>query len=252
MKVSLPTYQSSRKILSGFLLSVLVATSFLVSPEPATSSTPITFSVTVKDRDSGLGIQGQAVDYCHSGTGEWECASWGINDSMTEAVTDSNGIARISISLPNGTGYVQLEAGGYVPGGTSYSKSWEGLNFVNGAVSFEPVLSVKVTPYIAVTVNVKDNLTAPVPNEWVQVSKEMIYNGVSEYTMTEWAVTGNDGNALFYLDSSLWLRDAAAAEPTEISAAVGVEEWSNFPLTENAVSVSGLTGSAALVVTSLN
>ena len=251
MKVTLGTYKSSRKLLSGVLLAVLVATSFLVSPEPATSSTPITFSVTVKDRDSGAGIPGQAVDYCHSGTGEWQCSSWAINNSMPEVVTNASGIARITVSLPNGTGYVQLEAGGYVPGGPSYSKSWEGLNFVNGAASIEPVLSVKVTPYIAVTVNVKDNLNAPVSNEWVQVSKEMIYNGVSEFTMTEWEVTDDNGNALFYLDSSLWLRDATAEVPTKIYAAVGVEEWSNFDLTEKEVSVSNLTGTSSIVVTSL-
>jgi hypothetical protein len=245
MSTTYSKYMASRKFISGLILSALVATSFLIAPEPAASSTTVTFSVTVREGEGGPGIANQPVDFCHSGTGEWECASW--NDR--EAITNGSGVASISVSLPNGTGFVQLSAGGYVESGTSYSKSWQRVDFVNGVANWEPVLVVQEADYIAVTVNVEDNLGA-VMNEWVQVSKVMNF-GQDSYTMTEWAVTNNLGNAVVYLDASLWLHDANENNPTEIVSAVGVEEWSNFDLTEEDVLISGLTGSSEIVVTSL-
>ena len=237
----LENYRAIRKILAGFILSVLVATSFLVSAEPAISSTPVTFSVTVKD-NTGNALDGQLVDFCDLGTGEWKCA----HQTNSEAVTDVFGRAEIGVILPNGTGFVQLQAGGYNASGTSYSKNWQRVDFVNGIPDWQPEIILVPTTYKTVTVTVENNATPAVriKNEFVELSSGGF--GPDSNAMREWAVTGNEGanagKAIFHLDEESW------GDVGTITAAVGLDSWSRFDFTSATVDLT--TGSARIVVAS--
>ena len=232
MSLTTPKYFASRKWLAGLILSVLVATSFFINPEPAASSTLVSVPVVIKD-ESGEPISGETLEVCHQGSGEWECDR--------TSPSDVDGVVTISESLPNGSGYIQMSAGGY----PTYSQNWQGVDFNQGVPNWHPTLVLYETTWITVEVTVVDeqNPNLRIDNEWVQVSTQM-GSGEFTWTMNDWKPTV-DGVATFYLDANRWGEYPIIAE-------VGIGGYSSFQPDEAEVAIDGLAGEALLETRSVS
>ncbi len=225
---------ASQKWLAGIFLAVLVATSFLVNPEPASSSTQVSVPVVIQD-DEGNPLSGMTLEVCHQGTGEWQCTK--------NITSDSSGVATVSASLPSRTGYIQFSAGGFP---SIYAQNWQGVQFDKGEANWQPIITLWEADWITVSVEVVDtqNPSRAIENEWVQVST-LMGGGEFSWTMREWQPTDEDGIATFHLDANRWGENPVTAE-------IGEGGWSAFQAAEAIVDIQGLTGNATISTRGMN
>ena len=232
--------QVIRNWLSILLLTAVLVTSFLVSPQPASSTTPLTLPVRVEDSAENP-LSGFEIEFCHEGSGEWVC-------DTTES-SDANGEAVISLSLPNDTGFVQLSAGGYP---SDYSRTWTGVSYVDGVASVhgvptpQPVLTLNETDWITTSVTVLNETSQPVRNEWVRISTEVSGFGDFSWTMSYGAETNDSGVATFHLDIETW------GGEREITAEVGAMGYGSHAPASSPVDIVGLVGTSTINTRSLS
>jgi hypothetical protein len=232
--------QVIRNWLSILLLTAVLVTSFLVSPQPASSTTTLTLPVRVEDSAENP-LSGFEIEFCHEGSGEWVC-------DTTEA-SDINGEAVISLSLPNDTGFVQLSAGGYP---SDYSRTWTGVSFVDGVASvhgvptLQPVLTLDETDWITTSVTVLNEISQPVRNEWVRISTEVTGFGDFSWTMSYGAETNDSGVATFHLDIETW------GGEREITAEVGAMGYGSHEPRSSPVTIVNLVGTSTINTRSLS
>jgi hypothetical protein len=232
--------QVIRNWLSILLLTAVLVTSFLVSPQPASSTTTLTLPVRVED-SAEIPLPGFEIEFCHEGSGEWVCD--------TTAASDANGEAVISLSLPNDTGFVQLSAGGYP---SEYSRTWTGVSYVEGVASVhgvptpQPVLTLDETDWITTSVTVLNEISQPVRNEWVRISTEVPGFGDTTWTMSYWAETNDSGVATFHLDIETWGGERS------ITAEVGAMGHGSHAPASSPVTIVNLVGTSTINTRSLS
>lgn len=232
--------QVIRNWLSILLLTAVLVSSFLVSPQPASSTTPLTLPVRVEDSAENP-LSGFEIEFCHDGSGEWIC-------DTTEA-SDANGEAVISLSLPNDTGFVQLSAGGHP---SDYSRTWTGVSYVDGVASVhgvptpQPVLTLNETDWITTSVTVLNETSQPVRNEWVRISTEVSGFGDFSWTMSYGAETNDSGVATFHLDIETW------GGEREITAEVGAMGHGSHAPASSPVAIVDLVGTSTINTRSLS
>lgn len=232
--------QVIRNWLSILLLTAVLVSSFLVSPQPASSTTPLTLPVRVEDSAENP-LSGFEIEFCHDGSGEWVC-------DTTEA-SDANGEAVISLSLPNDTGFVQLSAGGYP---SDYSRTWTGVSYVDGVASVhgvptpQPVLTLNETDWITTSVTVLNETSQPVRNEWVRISTEVSGFGDFSWTMSYGAETNDSGVATFHLDIETWGGERV------ITAEVGAMGHGSHAPASSPVAIVDLVGTSTINTRSLS
>jgi hypothetical protein len=176
------------------------------------------------------------LEVCHQGSGQWEC-----DRTLT---SNENGVVTISESLPDGSGFIQMSAGGHP---SIYSQGWQGVDFNRGVPNWQPTLILSVADWIEVSVTVVDDQpTTPVAirNEWVQISTQM-GDDQNTWTMTEWKPTDDDGIATFYLDAYRWGDNAIMAD-------VGIGGYSAFAPEQAEVAITGSVGSARIATRSVS
>ena len=220
----------SRKLLAGLLMSVTVVTSFMLAPpEPALSSTPVSIPVTVLDEQGNqiTTTKKFKLEICHEGTGQWSCSF---------ADTDSAGNANVSVSLPNGSGFVQLSAGGYQPDDSAYdgryAQTWQRVTLRNGVADWNPILMLRPATWITATVQVNElvnNVAQAVKFEGVELSTQ-VGQGQNSWTMRQWAQTNDQGLAEFKLESQFWSQNP-------IEARIGAGGWSLYEEKEQVISL---------------
>jgi hypothetical protein len=235
MSADSSAYFASRKWISGLILSILVATSFLINPQPAASSTLVTVPVVIQNVN-GDRLPNMTLEVCHQGSGEWEC-----DRTLT---SNANGVATISESLPNGSGYIQMSSGGHP---SIYSQGWQGVDFNRGVPNWQPILELDIAEWIEVSVTVVDvqPLTpVAIRNEWIQISTQM-GDDQNSWTMTEWEPTNDDGIATFYLDAKRWGENPILAD-------VGIGGYSAFAPEQAEVAITDSVGSARIETRSVS
>jgi protocatechuate 3,4-dioxygenase beta subunit len=228
------------KSLSIVLLTAVLVTSFLVFPQPASSTTTLTLPVRVEDSAENP-LSGFEIEFCHEGSGEWVCD--------TTEPSDADGEAVLSLSLPNDTGFVQLSAGGHP---SEYSRTWTGVTYVDGVASVQgvptpqPVLTLNETDWITTSVTVLNEISQPVRNEWIRISTQIQGFGDFYWTMSYWAETNDSGVATFHLDVETW------GGEREITAEVGAMGFGGHAPASSLVSIEDMVGTATINTRSLS
>ena len=209
----------NRNLLAVVFLPVILVTSVMIAPQQASSSTPLSLLVVIEGQDQERILNKDiALEVCHEGTGEWVCDNH-LNSGP-------NGEVSVTISsLPNGTGFVFLGAGGNQ---TDYSRTGRGVSFRNGISDDpRPVITLVRAEWIAASITVEsvreqtvngevEEFSEPVEGEYVQLST--LVEGMGDpWPMEEWAQTNDDGVAVFKLDPLLWRRGKQT-----VTARVGV------------------------------
>lgn len=226
----------SRRWLAAFLLPAMLVTSFLISPQQASSSTPLTLPVMIEDFD-GEPLENITLEVCHEGTVEWVC-----QDSQP---SNSDGQVTVSISsLPNDTGFVHLGAGGYP---TDYSRTGRGVSFRSGVPDdSQPTIILVETEWITASIAVTNELSQAVRGEYVQLSTQVEGMG-DPWTMMDWAQTDDDGIAVFKLDPLLW-----RTGNQNVTARIGVGGFGSHLPAETTFVITGLLANETISTTSLS
>jgi hypothetical protein len=284
MSVSLTHINVTRKWIAGLVLTVLVSSSFLMNPEPASSSTLVSVQVAIQD-EQGDPIDDMTLEVCNQGTGEWQC-------DRTEP--SENGQVTISESLPSRSGFIQMSAGGYP---SIYSQNWQGVSFENGVANWQPVITLWEATWITASVEVVDTQNFRIPEgaqsrsdtaaNWTAINEVLtdgefgresdtqkvkrgngtsrwtdlpyqgraianewiqvstqMGDGQNSWTMREWQPTNGSGFATFHLDAIRWGSNPVIAQ-------VGSEGWSSYQSAQSTMRIQGRTGSARITTQSL-
>ena len=204
-----------RLTLSWFMVAVLATGTTVLTQTPAFSTTPGTFSVSVKE--GSIPLEGIVVKACYSANTNYECV-----DSSASSGPEAQSIFSIP-SLPSDfTGYIYLSAGGHP---TEFSEAFAFAHIVDGEPNEPLEIILERTEWIEITVSVKDNSDRVLPGK--QIYLTMPEDG---WTRTTWSdITDADGNTKLILDKRIWVK-----EGTEVTA--------------NIDESAGLHGSASQVV----
>jgi hypothetical protein len=220
MSVNSTHLNLTRKWLAGLVVTVLLSTTFLMNPEPASSSSsssPISIPVSVVNGEGEPILEDLDLQVCHEESGQWDCIE-----------TSTNSLASVLVTVPGTAEFVQLRAGGYP---SSYSQNWLGIPINFGVLESEARIVLQDTTFVEVEITVLDDQNldddtqwSPVEGEWVMMSTQ-VGEAPYSWTMTEWALTSDNANeegvATFYLDTKRW-------GPNTITASVGFDSFSSY------------------------
>lgn len=182
-----------RLILSLLMVAVMATGTTVFTHTPAFSSTPGTFSVSVKEGSSPL--EGIVVKACYSSNTNYECV-----DSSASSGPEAQSIYSIP-SLPSDfTGYINLSAGGHP---SEFSEAFAYAYIVNGELSQPTEIILERTEWVEITVSVKDNSDRVLPGK-------QIYLTMPEVGWRAWSdITDADGETTLILDKKIWDKDGS-------------------------------------------